>query len=291
MRRAIRNVIMSAALCAGLLGVSATPATAQDVAVTGGLDFTNQYNFRGIRQNYAGMAIWPFVDLGIPVFSGDGGLKSVNINVGSWNSIHTNQFPDDIATDEDKWYESDFYATLGFGFSKATLGLTYTAYMSPAEDVGDVDVYFKTIHELAVKLGFDDSGALGKAALKPYALVAFELGDGQADLGLSDEKGVYVELGVAPGYSGDKASVTFPVKIGLSAKDYYKFPGFEDDSKFGFFSVGGIVTVPINSNWNVHGGGELQVFGDNLKVVNRSFDDTDDKKTMGIASIGIGFSF
>jgi hypothetical protein len=291
MRRAIRNVIMSAALCAGLLGVSATPATAQDVAVTGGLDFTNQYNFRGIRQNYAGMAIWPFVDLGVPVFSGDGGLKSVNINVGSWNSIHTNQFPDDFATDEDKWYESDFYATLGFGFSKATLGLTYTAYMSPAEDLGDVDVYFKTIHELAVKLGFDDSGALGKAALKPYALVAFELGDGQADLGLSDEKGVYVELGVAPGYSGDKASVTFPVKIGLSAKDYYKFPGFEDDSKFGFFSVGGIVTVPITSNWNVHGGGELQVFGDNLKVVNRSFDDTDDKKTMGIASIGIGFSF
>jgi hypothetical protein len=291
MRRAIRNVIMSAALCAGLLGVGATPATAQDVAVTGGLDFTNQYNFRGIRQNYAGMAIWPFVDLGVPVFSGDGGLKSVNINVGSWNSIHTNQFPDDFATDEDKWYESDFYATLGFGFSKATLGLTYTAYMSPAEDLGDVDVYFKTIHELAVKLGFDDSGALGKAALKPYALVAFELGDGQADLGLSDEKGVYVELGVAPGYSGDKASVTFPVKIGLSAKDYYKFPGFEDDSKFGFFSVGGIVTVPITSNWNVHGGGELQVFGDNLKVVNRSFDDTDDKKTMGIASIGIGFSF
>ena len=79
--------------------------------------------------------------------------------------------------------------------------------------------------------------------------------------------------------------------IGLSAKDYYKFPGFADDSKFGFFSVGGIVTVPINSNWNVHGGGELQMFGDNLKVVNRSFDDTDDKKAMGIVSIGVGFSF
>ena len=291
MRRAICKVMMSVALCAGFLGVSAAPAAAQDVAVTGGVDFTNQYNFRGIRQNYAGMAIFPFVDLGVPVFTGDGGLKSVNINVGSWNSIHTNQFPDDFLTDEPKWYESDFYATLGFGFSKATLGLTYTAYMSPAEDDGDVDVYFKTIHELAIKLGFDDSGALGKAALKPYALVAFELGDGQADLGPSDEKGVYVELGVAPGYSGDKASVTFPVKIGLSAKDYYKFPGFAEDSKFGFFSVGGIVTVPINSNWNVHGGGELQMFGDNLKVVNRSFDDTDDKKAMGIASIGVGFSF
>jgi len=291
MRRAFCNVILSAALCAGFLAVSATPAAAQ-VAVTGGLDLTNQYMFRGIRQNYSGMAIWPFVDLGAPVFSGDGGLKSVNINVGSWNSIHTDQFPDDVSTDDKKWYESDFYATLGFGFSKATLGFTYTAYMSPASLEGVENYYFPTIHELSVKLAVDDSGALGKGALKPYALIAFELTDeGQADLGATGEKGVYLEFGVAPGYSGEKASVAFPVKVGLSAKDYYKFAGFTEDSKFGYFSVGGIVTVPINSNWNIHGGGELQLYGDNLKLVNRSFDDTDDKTAMGIASIGIGFSY
>src|SRR5687768_4353375 len=217
MRRVFCNVIMSAALCAGFLAVTAAPAAAQ-VAVTGGLDLTNQYMFRGIRQNYSGMAIWPFVDLGAPVFSGDGALKSVNINVGSWNSIHTDQF--DGVEDEPKWYESDFYATLGFGFSKATLGFTYTAYMSPASVDGAEDVYFPTIHELAVKVSVDDSGALGKGALKPYALIAFELTeDGQADLGA--EKGVYLELGVAPGISGEKASVAFPVKLGISAKDYY----------------------------------------------------------------------
>ena len=96
-------------------------------------------------------------------------------------------------------------------------------------------------------------------------LVAFELGDGQADGG--DEKGTYVELGVAPGYSGSKASVAFPIKVGLSAKDYYEF-GTGSDSKFGYFSVAGIVTVPINSHWNVHGGVELQLFGDNLRTYN-----------------------
>jgi hypothetical protein len=256
------------------------------VAVTGGLDLTNQYMFRGIRQNYSGMAIWPFVDLGVPVFSGDGGLKSVNINVGSWNSIHTDQF--DGVEDEPKWYESDFYATLGFGFSKATLGFTYTAYMSPASVDGAENVYFPTIHELAVKVSVDDSGALGKGALKPYALIAFELTeDGQADLGA--EKGVYLELGVAPGISGEKASVAFPVKLGLSAKDYYEF-GSGEDSKFGYFSVGGIVTVPINSNWNVHGGGELQIFGDNTRLIN-AFGDSGDRRSTGIASIGIGFSY
>jgi hypothetical protein len=285
MRRAVCNVILSAALCAGFLAVSATPAAAQ-VAVTGGLDLTNQYMFRGIRQNYSGMAIWPFVDLGVPVFSGDGGLKSVNINVGSWNSIHTDQF--DGVEDEPKWYESDFYATLGFGFSKATLGFTYTAYMSPASVDGVENVYFPTIHELAVKVSVDDSGALGKGALKPYALIAFELTeDGQADLGA--EKGVYLELGVAPGISGEKASVAFPVKLGLSAKDYYEF-GSGEDSKFGYFSVAGIVTVPINSNWNVHGGGELQIFGDNTRLIN-AFGDSGDRRSTGIASIGIGFSY
>ena len=256
------------------------------MAVTGGLDVTNQYNFRGIRQNYAGAAIFPFVDVGIPTFSGDGGLKSVTINLGSWNSINTNQF--EGIDGEDKFYESDFYATVGFGFSKATLGFTYTAYTSPAGNVGDIPVYFPTVHELAMKVSVDDSGSLGKAALKPYALIGFELTqDGQADLGA--EKGVYVELGVAPGYSGAKASVAFPIKLGLSASDYYEF-GTGDDSKFGYFSVAGIVTVPINSNWNVHGGGELQVFGGNVRTIN-AFGDSLDRRYAPIGSIGIGFSY
>jgi hypothetical protein len=289
MRRAISKLTLSAVLTAGLLGVFAAPAAAQDVAVTGGVDFTNQYNFRGIRQNFSGMAIWPFVDLGVPVFSGDGALKSVNVNIGSWNSFHTDQF--DAIEDEDKWYESDFYASLGLGFSQATVGLTYTAYMSPAENAGDIDVYFPTIHELAVKVSVDDSTALGRASLKPYALLAFELtDDGQADLGA--EKGIYLELGVAPGVSGDRASVAFPIKLGFSAKDYYEFGG-GDDGKFGYFSVGGIVTVPINSNWNVHGGGELQVFGDRLRALNGfgAEDGDEPRRATGIGSIGIGFSF
>jgi hypothetical protein len=281
MRRAICKLTLSAALCAGLLGVFAAPASAQ-VVVSGGVDFTNQYMFRGIRQNYQGMAIFPFVDVGAPVLKADGALKSVTVNVGSWNSFHTNQI--DGVEGEDKWYESDFYATLGFGFSKATLGITYTAYTSPADDA----LYFPTVHGLAFKVTGDDSGALGKAALHPYGLVEFELTeDGQADIGA--ERGVYVELGVAPGYSGSKASVSFPIKVGLSAKDYYEF-GSGSDSKFGYFSVAGIVTAPINKNWNVHGGGELQVYGDNLKAIN-AFGEAGDRKYGGIVSIGVGFSY
>jgi hypothetical protein len=269
---------MSVALCAGLLGVLAAPAAAQapKVAVTGGVDFSNRYDFRGIRQNGGEVSIWPFADVGVPVFNGDGSLKTVTVNVGTWNAVQS-EMPDS------KWYESDLYGTLGLGFGMTTLGFTYTSYMSPGD-------YWHNVQELAIKLGVDDSSKLGKGALKPYGLVAFELGDGQADGGAPGEKGVYVELGVAPGYSGSKASVAFPIKVGLSAKDYYKFAGSTDDGKFGYFSVAGIVTVPINSNWNVHGGAELQLFGDALRAYN-GFGDSGDRRYAPIASIGLGFSY
>ena len=63
----------------------------------------------------------------------------------------------------------------------------------------------------------------------------------------------------------------------------------DGSSKFGFFSIAGIVTVPINANWNVHGGVELQTFGENVKAYN-AFGDGD-RGAAGIGSIGIGFSF
>ena len=76
-----------------VITLMSSTAWAQDpapvVVVTGGLDVTNQYNFRGIRQNTDGVSIWPYVDFGFTPFKGDGGLKSVGINVGSWNAIHS----------------------------------------------------------------------------------------------------------------------------------------------------------------------------------------------------------
>jgi hypothetical protein len=252
-----------------LVAVGASSAWAQTpVTISGGVDLTNQYNFRGIRQNTAEISIWPFVDLGVPAWSGDGALKSVTFNLGTWNAMHTQ-----LAGS--KAYETDLYATVGFGFSQASLGFTYTSYTSPGD-------YFVHVKELAVKASVDDSGALGRAALKPYALVAFELSDnGQADAGVG--QGTYLELGVAPGYAGSRASVAFPVKVGLSANDYYEF-AMGSDSRFGFFSVGAIVTVPLGSHWNIHGGGEYQAFGDNLKAYNG-------QDGAGLASIGIGFSY
>ncbi len=140
------------------------------------------------------------------------------------------------------------------------------------------------------KLSVDDSAHLGKAAVKPYVILAQELdtapGFGQADGGA--EAGTYLELGVAPGYSFSKASVAVPVKVGLSLSNYYELAG--TDHTFGFFSVAGIVTVPLGSpskfgSWNVHGGAEFQKLGDTTKAFNGG----DGSQVIG--SIGIGFSY
>jgi hypothetical protein len=258
------------ALCAaGMLVGAGAPAQAQsdpNVAVTGGIDFVNQYMFRGIRQNSSGMATWPYFDVGV---SG-GGLKSVSLNVGTWNSAHSS--PSGL-------YETDFYGTVGVALGGgATLGTTYTSYTSPNDS-------FTHVKEIAVKLALDDSGYLGRGALKPYALVAFELGTDpgthQADGGLKG--GRYLELGVAPGVAGSKVSLAVPMKVGMSVGNYYELDG--QDNAFGFFSVAGILTVPMGEHWNVHGGGEFQALGETTKALNGG------EGTQGIASFGIGFSY
>jgi len=294
----VRRSALAVVAVAGLVLVTSAPAFAQEakdpnpgaLTLTGSVDFLNQYMFRGIRQNGTGLVTWPAMDLGISAYSGEGGLKSVGINFGTWNSLHSG---DTGADSEDSglgcacgklWYESDFYAALGLGFGGGTsLTTTYTAYTSPNNG-------FSTVKEIMFKFALDDSGRLGKAAVKPYIAIAREFdtepGLGQADGG--ENAGTYLEIGFAPGYSASKASIAFPIKIGLSASDYYELDG--EDNKFGYFSIAGIVTVPLGGTssfgaWNIHGGVEYQKLGDTTKFFN------DGESNQVIGSFGIGFSY
>ena len=280
----------------GAVLVMASPTWAQEAAdpnpgaltLSGGYDFLNQYMFRGIRQNSTEIAMWPWADLGIAAYSGDGGLKSVSFNVGTWNSLHTGDTGSDGASGK-LWYESDFYATLGLGFGGGvTFSTTYTAYTSP-------NVSFSTVKEVMFKLGVDDTPQLGKFSVKPYVLIAQEFSDeadgltnGQADAGPQGGAGTYLEFGGAPGYAFPKGSIAVPIKVGLSLNDYYQLDG--EDNKFGFFSIAGIVTVPLGGTtkfgaWNVHGGVEYQALGTTTEYFNGG-----DSSQM-IYSIGLGFSY
>jgi hypothetical protein len=271
--------------------VTSAPAFAQEakdpnpgaITLTGSIDFLNQYMFRGIRQNSSGIATWPAVDLGIAAYSGEGGLKSVGINFGTWNSLHTGDTGQDGPSGK-LWYESDFYASLGFGFGGGTsFSTTYTAYTSPNNG-------FTTVKEIMFKLAVDDSGKLGKAAVKPYIAIAREfdtdIAQGQADGG--DNAGTYLEIGFAPGYAASKASIAFPIKVGMSLSNYYELAG--EDNKFGFFSIAGIVTVPLGGTtsygaWNIHGGVEYQKLGTTTEAFNGG------EANQVIGSFGFGFSY
>jgi hypothetical protein len=287
----VRRSALAIVAVVGVVVMTSVPAFAQEtkdpnpgaLTLTGSVDFLNQYMFRGIRQNSTGIATWPAMDLGISAYSGDGGLKSVGINFGTWNSLHTGDTGQEGPSGK-LWYESDFYAAMGFGFGGGTsFTTTYTAYTSPNNG-------FTTVKEIMFKLAVDDSGKLGKAAVKPYIAIAREfdtdIAQGQADGG--DNAGTYVEIGFAPGYSVPKASIAFPIKIGLSASDYYELAGV--DNKFGFFSIGGLVTVPLGGTssfgaWNIHGGVEYQKLGTTTEALNGG------EGNQVIGSFGIGFSY
>ena len=65
--------------------------------------------FRAIFQDDTGVVLWPYGDLGFALHSGDGALKSVSVNIGTWNSLHTGDAGSNGPTGK-LWYESDFYA-------------------------------------------------------------------------------------------------------------------------------------------------------------------------------------
>ena len=274
-----------------LVVLTAAPVSAQQpdpsgphvLTATGGFEVVNQYLFRGIRQNSTEIAMWPSADLAITPYSGEGPVRRVAFDLGFWDSLHTGD-TGRTGPMAQLWYESRVSTAVRFGFGRGlTVATGYTAYTSPNN-------MFTTVKEAALRVAVDDRAAWGAAAVQPYMLLAFEVGakpgEGQADGG--QHAGKYIELGVTPGYAVSRARVTVPVRLGLSAGDYYELAG--KDHVFGFLSVGGVVTVPLGRRtgagaWTVHGGVEYTTFGDTPTAFNGG----DESQVVG--SVGVRFSY
>lgn len=251
-------------------GSTATPPAQESTAppkrltFTSGLDFTNAYMFRGIKQHSGGTIAQPFADLGIALGSG------VTANVGGWDSIHS-------TAPNGNWYESDYYASATFTAGKLKPGVLFTSYTSPADS-------FSTVYELAGVLGVDDSASA--FPLSPKIIMAFELSDAQADGGA--DKGTYLELGIRPAIKlHPKVTLAIPVKTGLSLNKYYEGP--TGDNTFGFFDTGLQLSVPVVSGkggtLELHGGFDIMWLGDNMKILN----DNDGVKPLGL--FGLTFTY
>lgn len=244
--------------------VAPEAAPPRRVTVTTGLDFTSAYMFRGIRQHSGGTIMQPFVDFGVALGHG------ITANGGNWDSVHS-------TAPAGNWYESDYYGSMTFTAGALKPGVLYTQYTSPADS-------FATVKELAGVLAVDDSRS--PFPFSPKAIVAFELGNGQADAGL--HKGIYLELGVKPALKlGPKATLLIPVKGGFSLKDYYEGP--LGSNGFGYVDGGLQLSVPVMSGRNgsleAHGGVDVLRLGDNLKLLN----DGDGVRT--VYSAGFTFSY
>lgn len=286
-----RHAVAAAALAMTIVIFAPPSAAAQGtigpdpgkISLVGGLDFTNAYMFRGLRQDDTRVIMFPFVEASVDLHDDDDGLEDVALLVGSWNSLHTGA-AGTTGPSGKMWYESRFYAGAAFTFDAGlTVGGTYTAYTSPNNS-------FSTVKEVGVRVSADDRLTPGGFALRPHALIAFEMdtapGIGQADGG--QDAGTYLEVGIAPGINDLGFALTIPIKLGMSLNDYYELAGV--DHPFGFLSLGAVASVPIGPTtsygaWNVHGGLEFQSLGDTPEAFNGG----DQSKLIGF--VGVGFSY
>jgi hypothetical protein len=273
------------AAAALLIAALPTPAAAQNdpnagaLTVTAGVDFPSVYVFRGIvQESDPGFTMFPWADFGWSLASRDNGVQSIGVNAGVWHSLQTGSSGSDGPSDRIH-YQENFYGALALGFGGGyTLSSIFTAYTSPNN-------MFNTIKEAGFRLS-------RRQMLNPYGLLAFELGGdgaGQADGG--SNTGTYLELGVLPTWNirNTRATLTVPARIGLSLKNYYELG--DQDNKFGFFDVGGLVAYPFTTPgsrfgvWNVHGGIDVYALGTTTQAIN------DGDKAKVVASVGIGVSY
>ena len=277
----LKGLILASAILVARPAAPQTTSTHNQGALTftGGLDVPSIYYFRGFRQERdPKVTLWPFMDLGITFRSGDQPFERVGTNLGTWNSLNTGSSGLEGPA-QGLHYEEDFYATFALGLgSDVGLGVTYTAYTSPNNMA-------TTIHEASVKVA-------RAGWLNPYGLVAFELSDkGQADSGNS--KGTYVEFGASPSWRWKSLTFSGPMRVGLSAKDYYE--GRDGDQPFGFFDIGGLATFPLGvperfGSWNVHGGASYLLLGDTTEA--RNIDQDGNISGRAVVTIfGVGVSY
>ncbi len=246
------------------------------------LDFTNIYFYHGILQQDQDLIIQPVARLTFNVYKQDD--FKVDAILATWNSFGKNGGTQ--TSDLTKWwYECDLIAGVALTKGPFSLTTTYTFLTSPSDA-------YQTVQELDFTLAWDDSELLGKFALHPYALLGLETGNAGAD-GPDLHSGIYLELGVAPGFTLDlgqtPVAVSFPVSVGLSMSNYYENAAGEEDF-FGFAQVGAKAAIPLPfgdrvGKWTLNMGVAGIFLGDNTAALNRGRD------ASFIATMGLQVNF
>lgn len=285
-------------------GRSAATLTVEeaDDAIDGTLsaDLTTHYFFRGLIQEDQGVIFQPAIDLNVGLWEGEGDVTSFGLLLGQWNSLHSGPTGSSgsASNSPSSWYESDFYVGANLDFAAGfNVAANWVSYTSPN---GSYD----TINEINVAVGFDDSGWYGESGfggLAPTVTLALET-DGQTDQGAEPsgtDEGIFVGFGVAPEFSlgklgeGEAApemTLAVPFNVGFSFSDYYE-DGDGDDDRFGYWDVGGVVSMPLSSvptrfgDWTLTAGVTAVFLSGNQKDLNHD----EGFELVGTVGLSIGF--
>jgi hypothetical protein len=237
-----------------------------------GVDWASAYYFRGIAnvQN-GGSNVQPYAEVGFKLLEDVGPLTSLTISPGIWNNFQYGEEGRLVNPSDPRfWFEADLYMKLTATWWEIfTTGVTYTYYTSPNDS-------FSTYADVGLSFGLNDAKWLGDFALNPSLLFAFET-KGEALFSDNFDKGIYMGIGLAPGYTffadtPTPLNVSAPMTFGFSVKDYYTVNG--KDQTFGYFSGGPLFTVPLKfipaeyGNWSLRAGVQFLVLNTNLKTVN-----------------------
>jgi hypothetical protein len=271
-------ILTDGVMGASLSSAAEAPAGEEKAPNTGrvslglGVDWASAYYFRGIAnvQN-GGSNVQPYAEIGFKLLEDVGPLTSLTISPGIWNNFQYGSDGRLVETsDPGFWFEADLYTKLTATWWEVfTTGVTYTYYTSPNDS-------FSCYADVGLSFGLNDARWLGDFALNPSLLFAFET-KGEALASDDGNKGIYMGIGFAPGYtffadSATPLNVSAPMTFGFSLSDYYTVDG--KNETFGYFSGGPLFTAPLKfipadyGNWSLRAGVQFLVLNSNLKRVN-----------------------
>lgn len=267
-------------------------------------EFGSAYNTpRGMMVRNEGVTFQPLFLTFVDLYKGDGFINSFKLVGGVWNDFGSSGVSENPPYGSDpttNWTEIDPIGGISIGFAKRfTLDVTYIGFKEFILDIG-------MVHNLEVKLSFDDSDYLGAFALHPYVLFWQELENKttnarvpEAVFGPSPFSGnnpqpgpsFYFEVGITPSYTFKSlGDLKFEVPCRVLLPDERFYGEYYGDSSFvGLFEVGAKTTLPLKGmpkgygNWDVYAGFKYQYFNDknlyNLQTFNAPGEPTRDSWT------------
>ena len=257
----------------------------KESCITGdlGVNVVSQYISRGLVLENQGAIAQPYADLYFKLFSGDGFLNAISLNLGVWSSWHDRHTDAAIGSTTRGWYEFDFTAGLSFTFAKNfTLTPSYFSFLSPNDG-------FATFQGLNVKLAADTTDWFG-FNLAPAVTVLFEL---ENKAGNGADEGIYYEVSVAPSFPVGPLTVTVPIVAGFGSNDFYA-----GDEGFGFVSGGVTLSYALAfipecyGKWTASAGYTYYYLGEALNDFNTGpgrIRDANDTEHVFSGGLGIAF--